>query len=83
MYSNTFFFIVTLKNAAELLEFAALYNADQLKLSCLQFIGLNVAALLEARYICYHLFIVFLNAIISNCFLLESCTFHGKAFSAS
>ncbi|XP_063772958.1 inhibitor of Bruton tyrosine kinase isoform X2 [Pseudophryne corroboree] len=40
---------LTLKNAAELLEFAALYNADQLKLSCLQFIGLNMAALLEAR----------------------------------
>ncbi|XP_075058792.1 inhibitor of Bruton tyrosine kinase [Mixophyes fleayi] len=40
---------LTLKNAAELLEFAALYNADQLKNSCLQFIGLNMAALLEAR----------------------------------
>ncbi|KAM9317281.1 inhibitor of Bruton tyrosine kinase [Gastrophryne carolinensis] len=40
---------LTLKNAAELLEFAALYNADQLKLSCFQFIGLNMAALLEAR----------------------------------
>lgn len=32
-----------------LLEFAAMYNAEQLKLSCLQFIGLNMAALLEAR----------------------------------
>ncbi|XP_075718185.1 inhibitor of Bruton tyrosine kinase [Rhinoderma darwinii] len=40
---------LTLKNAAELLEFSALYNADQLKVSCFQFIGLNVAALLEAR----------------------------------
>ncbi|XP_047414121.1 inhibitor of Bruton tyrosine kinase isoform X1 [Sciurus carolinensis] len=40
---------LTLKNAAMLLEFAALYNAEQLKLSCLQFIGLNMAALLEAR----------------------------------
>ncbi|XP_064025549.1 inhibitor of Bruton tyrosine kinase isoform X1 [Pogoniulus pusillus] len=40
---------LTLKNAAELLEFSAMYNADQLKLSCLQFIGLNMAALLEAR----------------------------------
>lgn len=40
---------LTLKNAAMLLEFAALYNAGQLKLSCLQFIGLNMAALLEAR----------------------------------
>uniref|UniRef100_A0A672ZKS7 BTB domain-containing protein n=1 Tax=Sphaeramia orbicularis TaxID=375764 RepID=A0A672ZKS7_9TELE len=34
---------LTLKNAAELLEFAAMYNADQLKLSCLQFIVLNIA----------------------------------------
>ncbi|KAE8603105.1 hypothetical protein XENTR_v10014218 [Xenopus tropicalis] len=40
---------ITLKNAAELLEIAALYNADQLKLSCLQFIVLNMGALLEAR----------------------------------
>ncbi|KAM4772213.1 inhibitor of Bruton tyrosine kinase [Rhinophrynus dorsalis] len=40
---------ITLKNAAELLEFAALYHAEQLKLSCFQFIGLNMAALLEAR----------------------------------
>nr|XP_046255607.1 inhibitor of Bruton tyrosine kinase [Scatophagus argus] len=40
---------LTLKNAAELLEFAALYNAEQLKLSCLQFIVLNMAALLESK----------------------------------
>ncbi|XP_006873335.1 PREDICTED: inhibitor of Bruton tyrosine kinase isoform X2 [Chrysochloris asiatica] len=40
---------LTLKNAAMLLEFAAMYNAQQLKLSCLQFMGLNMAALLEAR----------------------------------
>ncbi|XP_012578342.1 PREDICTED: inhibitor of Bruton tyrosine kinase isoform X3 [Condylura cristata] len=40
---------LTLKNAAMLLEFATMYNAEQLKLSCLQFIGLNMAALLEAR----------------------------------
>lgn len=40
---------VTLKNAAELLEFATVYNAEQLKLSCLQFIVLNMAALLESK----------------------------------
>lgn len=40
---------LTLKNAAELLEFAAMYNAEQLKVSCLQFIGLNMPALLETR----------------------------------
>ncbi|XP_051722046.1 inhibitor of Bruton tyrosine kinase [Ctenopharyngodon idella] len=40
---------LTLKNAAELLEFSAVYNAEQLKLSCLQFIVLNMAALLESK----------------------------------
>ncbi|KAK7886467.1 hypothetical protein WMY93_026088 [Mugilogobius chulae] len=40
---------LTLKNAAELLEFAATYNADQLKLSCLQFIILNIGALLDSK----------------------------------
>ncbi|XP_010902790.2 inhibitor of Bruton tyrosine kinase isoform X2 [Esox lucius] len=40
---------LTLKNAAELLEFAAMYNAEQLKVSCLQFIVLNMAALLESK----------------------------------
>uniref|UniRef100_A0A673KV44 Inhibitor of Bruton tyrosine kinase-like n=1 Tax=Sinocyclocheilus rhinocerous TaxID=307959 RepID=A0A673KV44_9TELE len=40
---------LTLKNAAELLEFATVYNADQLKLSCLQFMVLNMTALLESR----------------------------------
>ncbi|KFO30398.1 Inhibitor of Bruton tyrosine kinase [Fukomys damarensis] len=40
---------LTLKIAAMLLEFAAMYNAEQLKLSCSQFIGLNMPSLLEAR----------------------------------
>ncbi|XP_062980989.1 inhibitor of Bruton tyrosine kinase [Elgaria multicarinata webbii] len=40
---------LTLKNAAELLEFSAMYNAEQLKQSCLQFIVLNMAAVLETR----------------------------------
>ncbi|XP_061572215.1 inhibitor of Bruton tyrosine kinase [Cololabis saira] len=40
---------LTLKNAAELLEFASMYSAEQLKLSCLQFIVLNMAALLESK----------------------------------
>ncbi|XP_074539760.1 inhibitor of Bruton tyrosine kinase isoform X2 [Halichoeres trimaculatus] len=40
---------LTLKNAAELLEFAVMYNAEQLKLSCLQFIVLNIGALLESK----------------------------------
>ncbi|XP_062896415.1 inhibitor of Bruton tyrosine kinase isoform X2 [Mobula hypostoma] len=40
---------LTLKNASELLEFAAMYNAEQLKVSSLQFICLNMPALLETR----------------------------------
>ncbi|KAM6968095.1 inhibitor of Bruton tyrosine kinase [Aplochiton taeniatus] len=40
---------LTLKNAAELLEFATVYNAEQLRLSCLQFMVLNMAALLELK----------------------------------
>lgn len=40
---------LTLKNAAELLEFSTMYNAEQLKLSCLQFIVINMAALLESK----------------------------------
>uniref|UniRef100_A0AAQ4R707 Inhibitor of Bruton tyrosine kinase n=1 Tax=Gasterosteus aculeatus aculeatus TaxID=481459 RepID=A0AAQ4R707_GASAC len=40
---------LTLKNGAELLEFASVYNAEQLKLSCLQFIVVNMAALLESK----------------------------------
>ncbi|TNN60589.1 Inhibitor of Bruton tyrosine kinase [Liparis tanakae] len=40
---------LTLKNGAELLEFATVYNAEQLKLSCLQFIVINMAALLETK----------------------------------
>lgn len=42
-------FTVNLKNAAELLEFATMYNAEQLKLSCFQFIVLNITALLELK----------------------------------
>uniref|UniRef100_A0A3B5MT57 Inhibitor of Bruton agammaglobulinemia tyrosine kinase n=1 Tax=Xiphophorus couchianus TaxID=32473 RepID=A0A3B5MT57_9TELE len=40
---------LTLKNVAVLLEFATMYNAEQLKLSCLQFIVLNIGALLESK----------------------------------
>uniref|UniRef100_A0A4W5QBZ9 Uncharacterized protein n=1 Tax=Hucho hucho TaxID=62062 RepID=A0A4W5QBZ9_9TELE len=40
---------VTLKNSAELLQFSAMYNAEQLILSCIQFIVHNMAALLESK----------------------------------
>ncbi|XP_072018239.1 LOW QUALITY PROTEIN: inhibitor of Bruton tyrosine kinase-like [Amphiura filiformis] len=41
--------MITLKNAAELLQFASVYQATQLACTCQQFIGLNLASLLEAR----------------------------------
>ena len=43
---------VTLRNVPELLEIADTYSASQLKSSCLQFISVNAAALLEARCVC-------------------------------
>ncbi|XP_063615380.1 inhibitor of Bruton tyrosine kinase-like, partial [Penaeus indicus] len=39
--------LLTLKNAADLLEFAVTYNAKQLKVSAMQFICLNLAAIFE------------------------------------
>lgn len=40
--------MLTLKNAGELLEFAVNYNSDQLKVTAMQFISLNLAAMLES-----------------------------------
>lgn len=63
---------LTLKNAAELLEFAAMYNAEQLKLSCLQFICLNLAAMLEARTL----------DVLSDDVLKELCVAYRKMIPA-
>ncbi|XP_078617531.1 inhibitor of Bruton tyrosine kinase-like [Branchiostoma floridae x Branchiostoma japonicum] len=41
--------LITLRNVAELLEFASVFNSQQLKAACTQFICLNMAPLLEAR----------------------------------
>ncbi|XP_019628197.1 PREDICTED: inhibitor of Bruton tyrosine kinase-like [Branchiostoma belcheri] len=41
--------LITLRNVAELLEFASVFNSAQLKAACTQFICLNMAPLLEAR----------------------------------
>ncbi|KAL3883749.1 hypothetical protein ACJMK2_029983 [Sinanodonta woodiana] len=41
--------LITIKNAAELLEFSCVYNASQLKATCQQFISLNLSTILEAR----------------------------------
>ena len=40
---------VTLRNVCELLEFADMYNATQLKTTCHQFITINLPSLLETR----------------------------------
>lgn len=40
---------VSLKNVADLLDFATTYHADQLKSTCLQFICLNLPAVLEGN----------------------------------
>ncbi|KAJ8026856.1 Inhibitor of Bruton tyrosine kinase [Holothuria leucospilota] len=39
--------MISLRNVAQLLEFASMYQAHQLKASCQQFIGLNIVMLLE------------------------------------
>ena len=41
--------LMTLKNCCELLEFACVYNADQLKAVCQQYIVISLASLLETR----------------------------------
>jgi len=41
---------LNLKNVGDILEFAVAYSAIQLKTSCLQFICMNSASLLEGRY---------------------------------
>ncbi|XP_005101796.1 inhibitor of Bruton tyrosine kinase [Aplysia californica] len=43
--------IISFKNVGELLEFSSLYNAEQLKASCQQFVCLNLAAVMEGRYL--------------------------------
>ena len=41
--------LLTLKNVGELLELACVYNAPQLRASAMQFICLNLAAVVELR----------------------------------
>lgn len=47
----TYFYLVTLKNVADIAQFAVMYGADQLKKACLQFICINAACLLEGRLV--------------------------------
>ena len=44
--------LLTLKNAAEMLQFASDYGAGQLARSAMQFLSQNVAAALESRILC-------------------------------
>uniref|UniRef100_T1J4N7 BTB domain-containing protein n=1 Tax=Strigamia maritima TaxID=126957 RepID=T1J4N7_STRMM len=41
--------LITLKNSTELLEFAYTYNAKQLQATCMEFICLNLAAILDNK----------------------------------
>ncbi|XP_063243097.1 inhibitor of Bruton tyrosine kinase [Bacillus rossius redtenbacheri] len=41
--------LITLKNVAHFLQFSETYNADQLKLCCMQYVCLNLPAILESR----------------------------------
>lgn len=62
--------LVTLKNAAELLEFAASYNAFNLKTTVMQYICLNLAVMLEnGSLLC-----------ISNSDLLEELSDYYRGF---
>ncbi|CAL1279292.1 unnamed protein product [Larinioides sclopetarius] len=41
--------LLTLKNSADLLEFASFYNSEQLKRSCMHFICINLPAIVELK----------------------------------
>ena len=41
--------MLTLRNVGQVLQLSGTYNADQLKQCCLQYITLNLPAILEAR----------------------------------
>lgn len=43
--------LINLKNVAEILEFSCVYNAQQLKSVCQEFIVINLAAMFEGRYL--------------------------------
>ena len=49
-----FHFIVTIRNVADITSFAGNYHAEQLKNACMQFVCLNLAPLLEGRYVREH-----------------------------
>ena len=43
--------LMSLKNVGQMLDFSSIYNAKQLKRSCMQFICLNLPAVVEMRFL--------------------------------
>ena len=41
--------LLTVRNAGQIIEFSSMYNAGQLKRACMQFICLNLPAVIEMR----------------------------------
>ena len=48
-----FFFSVTLRNVTEVLEFAMLYNASQLRDVCTELLTNNLATVIESRFVMF------------------------------
>jgi hypothetical protein len=43
--------LLSIKNVGKVLDFAAEYNATQLKISCMHFVCCNLPAVIELRYL--------------------------------
>lgn len=41
--------LLTLRNVSQILQFADTYNADQLKTCCMQYVCINLSAMIESR----------------------------------
>lgn len=50
---KVFFFSVTLRNVTEVLEFAMLYNASQLRDVCTELLTNNLATVIESRFVMF------------------------------
>ena len=55
-----FFFSVTLRNVTEVLEFAMLYNASQLRDVCTELLTNNLATVIESRFVTFKVVCEFL-----------------------
>ena len=60
------FITVTIRNVADITSFADNYHAEQLKSACLQFICLNLAPLLEGRYVCTVSLVLYNYKLVHN-----------------